>query len=177
MGVIQQHFLRKKTAFPFAGMAISYYICAVCKLDFANLKVMTENISHSGVITSIDGSHIIVRILQTTGCASCSAKGMCNSAESKEHDIDIIDNSGQWKVGDQVQVIGSTQMGLKAVLLAFVMPFLVLVGVLFLCIAGLGMEEVRGSGYALGATALYYLVLSRFKLVLKNKFAFHIEAE
>ncbi len=139
--------------------------------------IMAENISHSGVIKSIDGSHIIVRILQTTGCASCSAKGMCNSAESKEHEIDIIDHSGQWHVGDRVQIIGSTQLGLKAVLLAFIMPFVVLVGVLFLCIAGLHMTEVRGSGWALGATAVYYLILSRFKLMLKKEFAFHIEAE
>ena len=53
---------------------------------------MTNNtIKHLGIVENIQGSHLSVRIVQTSACAACSAKGHCSSADSKDKIIDIID--------------------------------------------------------------------------------------
>ena len=78
---------------------------------------MTNNtIKHLGIVENIQGSHLSVRIVQTSACAACSVKGHCSSADSKDKIIDIIDTaaSSYW-VGEKVMVIGETSMGMMAV--------------------------------------------------------------
>ena len=52
---------------------------------------MNNNIKHLGIVESIDGSHVRVKILQSSACSSCSAKSHCNVSETKEKIIDIHD--------------------------------------------------------------------------------------
>ena len=55
---------------------------------------MTNNtIKHLGIVENIQGSHLSVRIVQTSACAACGAKGHCSSADSKDKIIDIIDTA------------------------------------------------------------------------------------
>ncbi|MGL5958087.1 MAG: SoxR reducing system RseC family protein, partial [Phocaeicola sp.] len=88
---------------------------------------MTNIIKHQGIVESIKGSDLQVRILQTSACSSCSAKGHCNAAESKEKLIDIKDaTASSYRVGQSVMIVGATSMGMQAVWLAFGIPFLLL---------------------------------------------------
>ena len=52
---------------------------------------MADIIKHRGIVEKIDGSHIVVRIVQTSACSACSAKGLCNASESKEKQIDVYE--------------------------------------------------------------------------------------
>mgnify|MGYP000196265783 CR=1 FL=1 len=98
---------------------------------------MTNNtIKHLGIVENIQGSHLSVRIVQTSACAACSAKGHCSSADSKDKVIDIIDTAASsYQVGEKVMVVGETSMGMMAVVLAFVLPFVLLIFSLFLLMA------------------------------------------
>ena len=98
---------------------------------------MTNNtIKHLGIVENIQGSHLSVRIVQTSACAACSAKGHCSSADSKDKIIDIIDTAASsYQVGEKVMVVGETSMGMMAVVLAFVLPFVLLIFSLFLLMA------------------------------------------
>ena len=62
---------------------------------------MTNNtIKHLGIVENIQGSHLSVRIVQTSACAACSVKGHCSSADSKDKIIDIIDTAAaSYQVG------------------------------------------------------------------------------
>ena len=62
---------------------------------------MTNNtIKHLGIVENIQGSHLSVRIVQTSACAACSAKGHCSSADSKDKIIDITDvTAASYQVG------------------------------------------------------------------------------
>lgn len=134
---------------------------------------MAKTIEHKGTIASINGDQIKVRILQTTGCASCSAKDLCSSAESKEKIIDIKDSNSQfYSVGDNVTLHGSMTLGLRAVLLAFFFPFLVLVISLFISMNLTHEDELLSTSIAFGFTALYYLILALFKKQTRKHFAF-----
>ena len=96
---------------------------------------MTDKIKHLGIVESIDGSRLKVRILQTSACSSCSVKGHCSASEAKEKLIDVYNVLGlSCQSGQHVVISGTVSMGMKAVLLAFVIPFLVLVVSLFVCL-------------------------------------------
>ena len=103
---------------------------------------MTNNtIKHLGIVENIQGSHLSVRIVQTSACAACSAKGHCSSADSKDKIIDIIDTAASsYQVGEKVMVVGETSMGMMAVVLAFVLPFVLLIFSLFLLMAWIENE-------------------------------------
>ena len=77
---------------------------------------MTNNtIKHLGIVENIQGSHLSVRIVQTSACAACSVKGHCSSADSKDKIIDIIDTAAaSYQVGENVMVVGETSMGMQA---------------------------------------------------------------
>ena len=106
---------------------------------------MTNNtIKHLGIVENIQGSHLSVRIVQTSACAACSAKGHCSSADSKDKIIDITDvTAASYQVGERVMVIGETSMGMMAVVLAFVLPFVLLIFSLFLLMAWIENETMK----------------------------------
>ena len=80
---------------------------------------MADTIRHQGIVESINGTHLQVRIVQTSACASCSIKGHCTSADVDEKLIDVLTyDSSSYRIGDAVWVKGTLAMGMKAVLLA-----------------------------------------------------------
>ena len=72
---------------------------------------MADTIRHQGIVENINGTHLQVRIVQTSACASCSIKGHCSSADTKEKLIDVIDESSSYQPGDRVWVVGELSMG------------------------------------------------------------------
>lgn len=136
-------------------------------------------IKHDGIIIALneDGT-ALVRVVQTSACAACKAKAMCASAESAEKEMTVVLlGDEQWAVGNEVEVMVQQKMGWKAVVLAYLLPFFVMLAVMFignglLAIGdGAKREAVLGT-VALCAMALYYLVLGMFKDKLQKEFSF-----
>ena len=137
---------------------------------------MTNNtIKHLGIVENIQGSHLSVRIVQTSACAACSVKGHCSSADSKDKIIDIIDTAAaSYQVGENVMVVGETSMGMQAVALAFIIPFVLLIFTLFLFMA-LIENELYAALLSLAVLVPYYYILWLNKRRLKQKFSFTIK--
>ena len=137
---------------------------------------MTNNtIKHLGIVENIQGSHLSVRIVQTSACAACSATGHCSSADSKDKIIDIIDTAASsYQVGEKVMVVGETSMGMQAVALAFIIPFVLLIFTLFLFMA-LIENELYAALLSLAVLVPYYYILWLNKTRLKQKFSFTIK--
>ena len=144
-------------------------------------------IKHDGIIIALnENGTALVRIVQTSACAACKAKAMCASAESAEKEMTVmLLGDGQWAVGDTVEVMVQQKMGWKAVVLAYLLPFFVMLAVMFIGNGLLAMgdgatgllgdeakrEAVLGT-VALCAMAVYYLVLGMFKDKLQKEFSF-----
>lgn len=164
------------------------YLCAF----FAQQR---EMIKHDGIIIALneDGT-ALVRIVQASACAACKAKAMCASAESveKEMRVVLLGENGKVKtendstqsyttlhnptqsyhVGDEVEVMVQQKMGWKAVVLAYLLPFFVMLAVIFIGNALWNVrEEILGTA-ALCAMAVYYIVLGLFKDKLQKEFSF-----
>ena len=137
---------------------------------------MTNNtIKHLGIVENIQGSHLSVRIVQTSACAACSVKGHCSSADSKDKIIDIIDTAAaSYQVGENVMVVGETSMGMQAVALAFIIPLVLLIFTLFLFMA-LIENELYAALLSLAVLVPYYYILWLNKTRLKQKFSFTIK--
>ena len=153
-------------------------------------------IKHDGIIIALneDGT-ALVRIVQTSACAACKAKAMCASAESAEKEMTVVllgerapqnasvfgdpakamRREGErrgFAVGDTVEVMVQQKMGWKAVVLAYLLPFFVMLAVMFIGNAIWAVrEEILGT-VALCAMALYYLLLGMFKDKLQKEFSF-----
>ena len=136
---------------------------------------MANTIKHQGIVENIQGSHLSVRIIQTSACAACSAKGHCSSADSKDKVIDITDTAASsYQVGEQVMIIGETSMGMMAVVLAFVIPFVLLVTSLFIFMVWME-NELYAALSSLIILIPYYFILWLNKARLKQKFSFTIK--
>ena len=137
---------------------------------------MSDSIQHLGTVESIDGMHVCVRIVQTSACATCVAHKLCNSSESKEKIVDIYTKeSVNYTVGQTVNVYGTTSMGMRAVLWAFGVPFVVLVVVLYLSILMTGGNEPMSALIVLGSLAAYYLILYMCRNRMAKKFTFTLK--
>ncbi|MCD8181816.1 MAG: SoxR reducing system RseC family protein [Bacteroides sp.] len=136
---------------------------------------MANTIRHQGIVENINGSHLQVRIVQTSACASCRIKGHCSSADTKEKLIDITDeDAASYQPGDQVWVIGELSMGAMAILYAFIFPFLVLIISLFIFMA-IWNDELRAALCSLGLLIPYYYILWLNKSRVGKKFSFSIK--
>ena len=133
----------------------------------------TETIRHEGIVESIGADNVSVRILQASACSSCSARGLCRSSESKEKLIDVRGHYPTLEVGDSVTLQGSVRQGLRASVLAYVIPLILMTIALFI--------GVRQGGEGIGALAallvlvLYYGVLFLLRDRIEKKFEFKLE--
>ena len=138
---------------------------------------MADIIKHRGIVEKIEGSHVVVRIVQTSACSACSAKGLCNASESKEKQIDVYEVNPSYRIGEEVMLCGSTSMGMRAVLLAFGIPVLLLLAALFVTMRVTDGDALLSSIVALLAVIPYYLVIYLMKNKMNKTFSFVIEKQ
>ena len=138
---------------------------------------MADIIKHRGIVEKVEGAHVVVRIVQTSACAACSAKGLCNASESKEKQIDVFEAGASYRIGEEVVLCGSTSMGMRAVFLAFGIPMLLLLFALFVSMQVTDGDALASSLVALFAVVPYYLVIYFMKDKLNRTYSFTIEKQ
>ena len=138
---------------------------------------MADLIKHQGIVEKVDGRHVIVRIVQTSACAACSAKGLCNASESKEKQIDVYESNPSYRIGEEVVLCGSTSMGMRAVLLAFGIPVLLLLFALFATMRITDGDALLSAIVAMLAIIPYYFVIYLMKDKMNKTFSFVIEKQ
>lgn len=135
----------------------------------------TTNIEHQGTVQSTNHEYVYVKILSQSACASCHAKGLCSISEMKEKVIEVLRTPGSvYKEGDEVTVIMEESLGVTALILGYLIPFVVLMTVLLTSMA-LTKNELLSGILSTVILIPYYYILSLFKSRLKNKFVFRIK--
>ena len=138
---------------------------------------MADIIKHRGKVEKVNGSHVVVRIVQTSACSACSANGMCNASESKEKLIDVYEVNPSYQIGEEVVLCGSTSMGMRAVFLAFGIPVFILLAALFIAMRVTDGDALFSAVVSLLAVTPYYLVIYLMKDKLNKTFSFVIEKQ
>lgn len=134
-----------------------------------------ETISHEGVVTKIADDELEIKILAQSACAACHAKSACGMGEQAEKILTVPRPKGKdFALGQSVNVKMAIGQGNKAAVLAYLIPIVLLLAVLFVCL-GLGLNEGLSALISIVALIPYYIVLYLRRDKLKKKFDYSIE--
>ena len=134
----------------------------------------SESISHEGIVTRITDDELEIKILAQSACAACHAKSACGMGEQAEKILTVPKPKDRdFSLNQKVNVKMAIEQGNKAAVLAYLIPIILLLAVLFVCL-GLGLSE--GLSALLGIVALipYYIILYLLCDKLKKKFEYLI---
>ena len=134
-----------------------------------------ETISHDGVVTKITDDELEIKILAQSACAACHAKSACGMGEQAEKILTVPRPKGKdFAINQKVNVRMAIGQGNKAAVLAYLIPILLLLAVLFTCL-GLGVNEGLSALISIVALIPYYIVLYLRRDKLRKKFEYTIE--
>ena len=139
-------------------------------VDYISSK-MDELIRHNGIVTRIEGEKAFVEITQSSACSACKARSMCMSSESQQKMVEAV-MATPMNVGDTVEVTVRERLAWRAVLLAYILPFIVMVAVIAALDFATDWSEAVVGTLSLCAIALYYIGLGVFKHRLQRQFSF-----
>jgi len=117
------------------------------------------NICREGIIRAINGDDISVEIIVSSACSGCHAKSICIPSDRRKEVITVKNTRHEdYRVGETVDLLLETSAGNKAVILAYVLPLIVLLVLLFGCYALTG-KELLSVGVGVLGVVVYYLIL------------------
>ncbi len=135
----------------------------------------TESISHEGVVTKITDDELEIKILAQSACAACHAKSACGMGEQAEKILTVPrPKDRDFDINQRVNVRMAIGQGNKAAVLAYLIPIILLLAVLFVCL-GLGLNEGLSALISIVALVPYYIVLYLKRDQLKKRFEYTIE--
>ena len=135
---------------------------------------MADIISHKGIVVSAERDKVLVEIVSKSACAACHAAGLCGLAESQKKIIEVPRLAGyDYPVGQEVEVCLAPKTGLKAVLLSYVIPVMILV-ILILSLSLAGLGELASGALSVLGVAVYYFVLYLCRGRLAGDYEFFI---
>ena len=138
------------------------------------IEVSNSQISHTGIVKSINNQQLIVKITSQTACSSCHVNGSCASSEQVEKEIEVQESEGNFKIGEVVQVFTSTSQGYKAVVFAYLLPLILLLTTLLAILSLKGGEAAAALG-SLIILIPYYWLLYSFRDKIKSSFHFMVQ--
>ncbi len=134
-----------------------------------------ETISHEGIVSKITDDELEIKIMAQSACAACHAKSACGMGEQAEKILTVPRPKGkEFAINQKVNVKMAIGQGNKAAVLAYLIPILLLLAVLFVCL-GLGLNEGIAALISIVALIPYYIVLYLRRDKLKNRFLYIIE--
>ena len=135
----------------------------------------TETIAHEGIVTKISDDELEIKILAQSACAACHAKSACGMGEQAEKILVVPRPKGKdFVLNQKVNVKMSIGQGNKAAVLAYLIPIILLLTVLFVCL-GLGLSEGLSALISIVALIPYYIILYLQRDKLKKRFEYTIE--
>lgn len=134
------------------------------------------NIEHQAVVKSLLGQKVEVEVEVNEACGACASRAMCALSTARQtRSVDACNLSGrELSVGDRVTVYAFREVGLKAVLLCYVVPTVLLIAAL-VCAELFSLAELYAAVCALLALAIYYAVLFLLRKHISKTIKFYIK--
>ena len=138
---------------------------------------MSSALQHRGVVTSVEAQAVTVSVMAQSACAGCHAKGICGESGAERIIVVKTSKASEYSVGESVVVALQRQsMALASVVWGYVVPLVVLLAVLFGCVA-LGLSDGVAALSTIAAVAVYYVGLYLARRVFERKIEFTIFKE
>ena len=131
--------------------------------------IPANDIVHRAVVDSVNDG--VVRVFfRQDGCSACSVKSSCGLAHSGDKLIEIPLKERNVAKGEEVLIHISHNSGFQAVILSYVVPF-VLVLASLLILTQFGVAELVAGLASLGSLIPYFILLRIFNKRLAKNFA------
>ena len=132
-------------------------------------------VSHEGIVQSIDGEKVVVKMTVSSACTGCHARHLCSSLDTRDKQVEAENVSHlPLEVGEKVTVELQEKLAMKAVILCFLIPLIVML-VVFIVFNNLINSELWASLGSLGSIALYYFVVWLFRGKIARDYSFIIK--
>lgn len=132
-----------------------------------------KTVDHLGRVQEITSTDIVVKILSQSACASCHANGACGMSDSTEKMVVVHKSNHNYTVGQSVKVMLRQSLGFRALLLGYVLPFLIVLLILIFLTA-IGISEGMSGLLSLFALVPYYAGLYLLRDKVSKQFTFDI---
>lgn len=133
-----------------------------------------EKVCKEGIVRKLEDGKVWVEIVVSSACGGCAAKSLCNISEKKNEIVEAENLAGdEFAIGETVQIQMKESQAHRAVVLGYLLPFIVLIVGLFGCYALTHIEWLSAL-VAFGVTAIYYVVLKMFDKRLARQFTLYV---
>ena len=133
-----------------------------------------ECIEQKGIVEDIKANRIRIRFQPLSVCDNCQTKSICNLKGNQGNSIEIIDKSGIYEVGDEVNLIIKKSLGYAALFLGYLLPLIIVLLFLFLFFS-FGYNEILAGLGSLSMLAAYYLILYLIRSNISDRFKITLE--
>ena len=135
---------------------------------------MKKEVSHKGRVVEVGQDVIQVEIISSSACSSCHAAGLCTMSEAVKKIVEVPAASNpKCYVGEEVELVLQEATGMKAVLLAYVIPLLILL-ILCVSLSYVNMNELYAGFAGLAGVLVYYLALYLVRNRISGDYVFRI---
>lgn len=128
-----------------------------------------ECIEQKGIIEDISASRIKIKVQPISVCNSCQTKSLCNIKGNQDNIIELTDKSGDFSVGDMVNILIKRSSGYFALFLGYLLP-LIIVLVFVILFLSLGFKEVIAGTGSILILAPYYIILYSIRNNIRRRF-------
>ena len=135
---------------------------------------MVKQVEHEGIVASVCGNKMVVRVVTSSACGSCVAKGHCMPAENRDMDIHIDSFSGNFETGEQVTLVMRQSLGMRALFICYLVPF-VLAFTALIVVYQTTRNELASGLASLFILVPYYFMLKMFNQKITKSFGFTVK--
>lgn len=121
-----------------------------------------------GVVMRIDKGRMVVGVERGEACGACAARGICGAPGGALHEVEVALPKQAVRVGDRVELSVSDRESFKALLIAYGVPFLIVLVALIGFISA-GMREGVAGLLSIALVVPYYVFLYIFRKRLTAK--------
>lgn len=134
-----------------------------------------ETICKEGIVRAVEGDRYKVEITISSACSECHAKSICMPSDHKQEYVFAQSLYGNtFEPGEKVQLVLKGTAGSKAVILAYAIPFAILMVALFGTYA-ITHNELSGVIVSLIFVVGYFFFLKKHNKKIEEKFVFYVK--
>jgi sigma-E factor negative regulatory protein RseC len=134
---------------------------------------INDIIQHEGIVQTTENECVLVRITSVSACSGCHSRGVCSLVE-KEDKIIRIPGNFSLSQGDPVTVIMRKSSGYMAVLLGYVLPFVLVIASLF-TLNAMSFTELAAGILSIGVLLPYYFFIYLLRNRINREFTFTVK--
>ncbi len=132
-----------------------------------------ESIVHNGRIRKVENGIASVSFVRSSGCGGCSIRSGCGMAESADAIVEVPLRGRDFREGETVTIHASATKGYLAILLAYCVPFVLVIATLIVAIS-FGVSESLAGMISLATLIPYYVGLKACSRFYKNELSIDI---